>query len=174
MKAQSSEVVSHLSLRNLFWGDPQEVSQRLAEILVGKSSGLEDELHKDAQKRLDTRIVEAKRRDPLSLDSQRLNDSVQLSLANCTVVADSLNVKETSIGLEAYLPQSGQVVQSFADIEVPSLVDRRLGPQGASFLVVLLDPSVFIVDMQRGDDSLSNHSGLEASRSLATNLLVKD
>ena len=54
---------------------------------------------------------------------------------------DPLDVPETSVGLKADPPpQGGQVEQPLADAEVARVVDRRLGPQGAAFLVILLDP----------------------------------
>src|SRR4051794_10474169 len=119
-------------------------------------------------------IVEMKPGDPLSLDLERLNDSIELSLADCTVVADSLDVQETSVGLEADLPQSGQVVQSLAEVEVTSVVDGRLRPQRTAFLIVLLDPIFQTVVVQRGDYSLSDQSGQETPRSLGRDYLVKD
>jgi hypothetical protein len=47
--------------------------------------------------------------------------------------------------LKADAPQHGQVVQSFADIEIVRVIDGRLGSQGAAFLVVLLDACPFLV-----------------------------
>jgi hypothetical protein len=57
------------------------------------------------------------------------------------VVADSLNVQQTSVGSEADLPQGGKVFQPLADLEVQGVVKRRLRAQGASFLVILFDPA---------------------------------
>ena len=40
------------------------------------------------------------------------------------VTAELLNVKQTSVGFEADLPQSGQISQSFPNIEIARVVDR--------------------------------------------------
>jgi hypothetical protein len=48
-----------------------------------------------------------------------------------------LDVQQTSVGLKADRPQRGQVMQPFADVEVPGVVDGRLGAQGRP--MVLLD-----------------------------------
>ena len=58
---------------------------------------------------------------------------------NVAVVAQLLDVEQTSVGSEADLPQARQVLEPFADGKVPGVVDGGLGAQSASFLVVLLD-----------------------------------
>ena len=142
---------------------------------MAKTVDLEGEHDKHTEKRLDTPVIETERRNPLPIYVEGLNHPIESTLAHCTVVADSPDVEKTSVGLEANLPQCGQVVQSLADLEVSGVVDGRLSPQGAAFLVVLLDPSVFIVDMQRWDDSLSDHSGLTASiRAAKIQILADD
>jgi hypothetical protein len=67
---------------------------------------------------------------------------VEHGVADDRVVADRLGVEETPVGGEADLPQGGQVAQSFADPEVPGVVDGGLGAKGSSFLVILLDLGV--------------------------------
>jgi hypothetical protein len=174
VKTKAPEIVCHPALGDLAGVDAKHLSQGFAEILVGETVDLEGKHDKNAEQRLDTWVIEAERRDPLLIHLEGLNDLIERTLADCTVVADSLDVEQTSVGLEANLPQCGQVGQSLADLEIASVVDGRLSPQGAAFLIVLLDPSVFIVDMQRWDDSLSDHSGLAASRGLRENFLAKD
>jgi len=44
------------------------------------------------------------------------------------VVAESLDVQQTSVGAEADLPQRGQIGQPFPDLEVAGVVDGGLGP----------------------------------------------
>ena len=43
-------------------------------------------------------------------------------------MAESLDVQETSVKLKADLPQRGQVIQPFADIEVTRVVDGGFSP----------------------------------------------
>src|SRR3712207_6849368 len=42
--------------------------------------------------------------------------------------------------------------------------DGRLRPQGPAFLVILLDPRLLVVDMQRRRHPLSQHAGAEPPR----------
>src|SRR5438874_7729067 len=90
--------------------------------------------------------------------------SEERGLAKRAIVADSLDVEETSVGLEADLPKRREVLKPLADGEVARAVDGRLGAQRAPFLEVLLDPGVLVVDVQRGDDPVGDHAGAEASR----------
>jgi len=48
-------------------------------------------------------------------------------------VADLFNAQQASVGLEADLPQCGQIGQSFPDPEISGVVDRRLRPQRLPF-----------------------------------------
>src|SRR3972149_118686 len=94
---------------------------------------------KTSSRRLDARVGEAQGGGPLPLDRDRLGDAGERGFSNRAVVADSLDVQETSVGLKADLPQGGEVRQPLADLEVPRVVDRRLRPERAPLLVVLLD-----------------------------------
>ena len=57
----------------------------------------------------------------------RLNYLVEGSFADGRVVADSLDVE---VGLEADLPECGQVLQPFADPDVAGVIEGGLGPKG--------------------------------------------
>ena len=46
------------------------------------------------------------------------------------------------------------------------IVDRRLGPQGAALLMILLDPRTLVVDVQRRCYPLGDHAGAEPTRRL--------
>src|SRR6516165_8899212 len=61
------------------------------------------------------------------------------------------------------MAQFGEVMQAFADAEVVAVVDGGLGAQGALLLVILLDASVFVVDVERGGDALSEDAGSHPS-----------
>ena len=49
------------------------------------------------------------------------------------VAADSLSVEETSVGVEADLPQRWQVRQPFPEAEIGGVVDGGLCPDRPSF-----------------------------------------
>src|SRR3982750_1510987 len=80
------------------------------------------------------------------------------------VVAESLDAEQAPVGGEADLPQRGQVGQSLADGEVAGVVDRGLGAQCPSLLVVLLDLGVLVVDVQARGDPVDDHPDAERAR----------
>jgi hypothetical protein len=79
------------------------------------------------QERLDSLVLKAKRRGSLFVDHMRALDRLKTLLADRAVVADFLDVEQTSVGSEADLPECGKVVQPFADLEVACVVDGGLG-----------------------------------------------
>ena len=80
------------------------------------------------------------------------------------VVAESLDAQQAPVGGVADLPQCGQIGQSFPDPEIAGVVDGGFGAQGFSFLVVLLDGGVLVVDVQARDDPGGDNPGPEPSR----------
>ena len=76
----------------------------------------------------------------------------------------TLDVEQTSVGGEADLPQRGQVAQSTADAEVAAVIDGRLGTEGLTLFVVLLDLRVLVVHVQARGDPFGEHPGAEPSR----------
>ena len=94
--------------------------------------------------------------------------------ANGTILADPLDVYKTSVGLKANSPQSGKVRQPFADAEVARIIDRGLGTQGATLLVILLDPGTLVVDVQRWRNPLGDHTGSEPPRGALADAPAED
>ena len=80
------------------------------------------------------------------------------------VVAEPLSGEEAPVGLEADLPQLGQVPQPFADREIPGVVDRGFGSDRSLELVVLLDLGVLVVDVDRRGDIGGEHAGAPPRR----------
>jgi hypothetical protein len=91
-----------------------------------------------------------------------------------TIVADALDVEQTSIGFEADLPQCGQVLQLLADTEIARVVDGGLGAQGPLLLVVLLDPRMLVVDVKRRSDAFGDDAGSESARGALGHAPVED
>ena len=85
----------------------------------------------------------------------RAVDAAKGILGEDAVKAEALDFEQSAVGGKADVAQFGQVMQAFADAEVVGIVDGGLGAQGALLLVVLLDASVFVVDVERGGDALS-------------------
>ena len=72
---------------------------------------------------------------------------------------NGLDLQEATVGRKADLPKSRQVPQAFPNIEILGVVDGRLGAECLTFLVVLLDAGTFIVDVQRGNETIGNDAG---------------
>jgi hypothetical protein len=110
----------------------------------------------------------------LSIDLDGANHLLQGVFADRAVVGNFLDVGKTPIGLKADLPQSGQVLQEFADAEVARVVDRGFRAEGSSLSVVLLDPGILVIDMQGGNDSLGNYSCPESAGRSPADPAVED
>ena len=63
-------------------------------------------------------------------------------------MAETLDAQQASIGGETQLFGLIKVAQPSTDIEIVVVVDDRLSAQRTSFLVVLLDAGVLVVDVQ--------------------------
>src|ERR1700737_1780688 len=89
-------------------------------------------------------------------------------------MAQTFDFEQPAIGRKADLAQLRQVVQALADTEVVAVVDGRFGPQGPTFLVVLLDPRVLVIDVQGRGDVLGDDAGAELSRCPAGDGAIED
>ena len=89
--------------------------------------------------RVDAAVPEAKSDGTLLLDNDGLGDGVKVVVPDPAVVAQMFDAQETSVGGKADLPQGGQIEESPTDFKVVRIVDRRFGPEGLTFFVVLLD-----------------------------------
>src|SRR3989304_2166935 len=94
----------------------------------------------------------------------RLVDLLKGIFSQKAIMADVLDVQKASVGLKADLPQSGQVLQPFADLKVTGIVDGGFGAQGTTFFMVLLDARMFVIDMQSRGHSLGNDASAKAAR----------
>src|SRR6478609_2286938 len=79
-------------------------------------------------------------------------------------MAESLDVQQTSVGVEADLPQRGQIGQPFPDPEIAGVVDGGFGPKSPSLLVVLLGSGVLVIDVQARGDPVGDHPSPEPAR----------
>jgi hypothetical protein len=123
---------------------------------------------------LHQRIGETQGTGPLTVNNHRLIDPAERVCADRAILADSLDVQKTSVGLKANLPQSGEILESLANIEVVGVVDGGVSAERTSFLVVLLDASAFVINVQRGGYALRDDPGPETSRRLPRHAAVED
>ena len=78
------------------------------QIAVGKTTGQQTKHQQRAEQRLHRHVGEAQSTGPLPIDLDRFIDTAERVFADGTVLADPLDVQETSVGLKADLPQGGQ------------------------------------------------------------------
>jgi hypothetical protein len=148
---------------------PQQWSNVLAKILIPECA-LDEEQQQDVQETLHARIGEAERGCALLPDRHRLLQVLEHGFSDEAIVADTFNVKQTSVGCKANSTQLGKVFDGSADTKVTRIVDGRFGSKGFPLLVVLLDTGLLVIDMQRGDHALGNDPGPEPAWRTAVDL----
>ena len=89
----------------------------LAQVAIGEPGGEETEDDQGREERLDPILLEAERGGSLAVDRDGLSNLRERRCAEVAIVADPLDVEQTSIGSEADLPERGQVRQPLADPE---------------------------------------------------------
>ena len=141
VEAQPPQLIRHSPRRHGAGIFTQQRSPMLPQVALIETPGQETKHQQRSQKRQHTRISESQCRGPLSVHLDRFGHLTKRAFAHRAVVADSLDVQKTSVGLEADCPQCGQILQPLADAEVARVIDRRLGAEGSPLLVVLLASS---------------------------------
>lgn len=134
MEAEASKVISHSPLGHSFGRLPEKRSKILAKVAIAKPVGKDVKDNDGGQENLNALFAVTKTGDALIVDRSRKLHVVEFIFADGAVVADSLDVKKTSVGLEADLPELWKVVKSFADPEVTRVVDGCFRSEGASLL----------------------------------------
>ena len=155
------QVVGHAVAVVLVERQSEQRRHMLAQIAVGEAPGQQAEGEHGGEQGLRPRVAEAQRRCALSLDDARGVQVLEPFGSDVAVVADRLGAQQAPVGFEADPLQVVKVLQPSADVEVVGVVDHRLGAQRAPLLVVLLDPRVLVVDVQRRDDPVGDDAGSE-------------
>src|SRR5512135_3652302 len=101
VQPQPAQVVAHLPHSHVVGRLAQERGPMAPEIAAGETTGEQSEHQHRAEKGLHGRVREAQTAGSLSADLDRLIDTAERVFAHGTVLADPLDVQETSIGLEA-------------------------------------------------------------------------
>src|SRR6201981_3058184 len=126
------------------------------------------------EKRLSAWVGKTQAGAALAAGCHRSVDGLQGIFAEDAVVAQPLDLDQPLIGRKSDCAQLCKIVQAFANAEVVSVVDDRLGPQGAVFLVVLLDARVLVIDVQGRGDILRDHPGAKACSRMARYPALED
>ncbi len=66
------------------------------------------------------------------LGDDRVGDGVQYVVSGDGVMAELLDAQQAPVGVEADLPQSGQIGQPFPDPEIAGVVDGRFRSKSSS------------------------------------------
>src|ERR1700736_422960 len=133
----------------------------LPEHSIRESVRQEPEEDEGVEQRVDAAIGKAHRGGALCGDLKRTLECLKRLFREDGVVSNPLDVKETSVGPEADLPECGKVVEPSPDPEIIGVVDRGLSAEGPALFVVLLDASGFVIDVQRGGHAFGNHTRAE-------------
>ena len=128
MEAQAAQVIGHAARGHGAGIQAQQWREMRTHVFVGEPLGQQTIEDQHAQERLHTRIGEGQGGHALVADDLGPRDLLERVVAEEAIVAELLDVEQTSIGGEADRPQRGQVVQPFADGKVTGVVDRRFGP----------------------------------------------
>ena len=107
VQAEAPEVVSQPPGREGCGGQAEQRGKVRPELGGSESVGQQPEDDERAEEGLDAGIGEAQGREPLIGDHLGALHLLEGCFAEGTVVAESLDVEETSVGLEADLPQGG-------------------------------------------------------------------
>ena len=174
VQAQATQIVGDASWGVLARLVSEQRSKVLANIFVGKGALDEEEQEEDVEEALHARIGKAQRGGTLVVDDDGSLHILEGCFADEAVVTDALDVEQTSVGGKADVAQFGKIVDASADGEVASVVDGCLGSKSLSFLVVLLDAVLLVVDVQRGHDALCDDAGAELAGGAAGDLALED
>src|SRR5665811_577524 len=97
--------------------------------MVGESVELEAEDQQRGEQSMTALLSEAQSGDTGAfLGDDRVGEGMQVAGSGDRVVVESLDAKQAPVGVEADLPQGGQIHKTFTDVEVTGVVDGGLGP----------------------------------------------
>src|SRR5260370_172497 len=145
----------------------------LADVIVSEGALDEDEDEQDVEQRLNVGVGEAQGGSAVTVDDDRSLNLLESGFADKTIMTEALDVEQTSISCEADSSQLVEVFEAAADLEIAGIIDGCLGSQRLAFLVVLLDPALLVIDVQRRGYAVGNDPGSVAARCVAHNPAVQ-
>jgi hypothetical protein len=123
---------------------------------------------------MDARLGKAQTGGTLAGPFDRTVDVLKGVLGENAVVTEALDLEQSAVCAEADVAQFPQIVQSFANAELVSVVNGGLGAQGALLFVILLDPGALVINVDGGCDAPGEDAGAQAARGAAGDAAVKD
>src|SRR6187401_3371576 len=106
----------------------------LVQMAVGECALHENEQQQDLQQPLHPRISETQSCRALSIHRDGSLQVLNRSFADEAVVADSLDVEQTSVGRKADLAQCMEIFDASADVKVTGVIDGCFGSKRLSLL----------------------------------------
>src|SRR5216683_5157064 len=173
VQAQAAQLVGDGALGDRFRIAAGQGGELLAQIVRAKALCKLAEQDDCMQQRVDARIGKAQARGTLAAGRDRAVDALKGIFRQDAIMADMLDIEQAVVGRKTDFAQLRQIAQTPADAEIVAVVDGGLGAQGAVFLVVLLDPGVFVIDVQGRCYVLGQDAGPKPSRCLAVILRLK-
>jgi hypothetical protein len=111
VEAQTAKVVGHPSDGICGWIDTQQLCQKGSHFLIVEPTELETEYDQNTEQGLHALVTEPQCRRSLAIHLDRTDYPIEGIFADRAIVGNLLDVEKTSVGLEADLPESGQVLQ---------------------------------------------------------------
>jgi hypothetical protein len=109
---------------------------------------------------MDARLGKAQTGGTLAGPFDRTVDVLKGVLGENAVVTEALDLEQSAVCAEADVAQFPQIVQSFANAELVSVVNGGLGAQGALLFVILLDPGAQAARGAAGDAAVKDQLDL--------------
>ena len=111
MQPEAAKIVAHAPGPVVLRVDALQGSQMGAQLCVSETLGLHAKQHQGIEQCLGARIAKAQRRGALPIDFDGAYHLIKSVFADGAVVRDGLDLKESSVGLEADVAKRGQIAQ---------------------------------------------------------------
>jgi hypothetical protein len=134
VQTQPTQIISDPSRGELARLYSQQWSKMLADVVVTECALDGKEQEQNLQKGLNAWIGEAQRRCTLVADNRWLLHVLERGFTDEAIVADALDVEQTSVGRKADLAQLGKIFHASADTKVTRIVDGRCVRSASSSL----------------------------------------
>lgn len=127
MHSQAAQIIGDASGGILARLVPEQWSKALPQVLMSKRAADVEEQEQDVEQGLDAAVGETQGCGALAVHGDGSLHVLECSFSDKAVVADALDVEQTSIGCEAYGAKLFEIFEASADFEVAGIVDGRFG-----------------------------------------------
>jgi hypothetical protein len=154
---ESAQIVAHLAGGVFGVWHPKQLGHERAEPSVGDPFRREHEQTERSEECRHARIPELEGRGWLTLrGAARGSQCAQLGLAEPAVMGGAFQVEQPPIDAPSQGAEVGEVTQTPSNAKVVRVIEGGLGAQSAPLLEVLLDVTALVLDVQAGQDAVSD------------------